>query len=71
MKIRNLAMTGCIHGQWVNPGDVIDIDDENGAQYVRLGYAAEVPDEPREEHAVAPPAAEAAVKRGRTGPRKA
>lgn len=67
MKIRNLTMSGAVNGQWVTPGDVIEVDDENGARYVRLGYAAEVPEEPREEHAVAPPAAETAAPKRQRG----
>jgi hypothetical protein len=42
VKIRNVSMSGCVAGVWVNPGDVLEVSDGEGANYVRLGYAVEV-----------------------------
>ena len=56
MKIRwKIDVAGTVHGKidGVRVGDVMEVDDENGADYCRLGYAVPVV-ELKEERAVAP-----------------
>ena len=89
MKIRwKIPVAGAVHNHegGVKPGDVMDVDDESGANYCAFGYAEEVKshhkveepepepepeEEPEEEHAVPPKVEEHAVMKRRPGrPRK-
>lgn len=64
MRIKLLVgFPGTFHniGGGVKPGDVVEVDDFNGARYCKLGYAEPVA-ETREERAVVTPVEERAVK---------
>lgn len=67
MKIRNRTMSGQVSGVWVVPGDVIDVDADNAARYIKLGYAVPVDDEPVVETATVDEPAETAVPKPRRG----
>lgn len=56
MRIRmKIPVSGTFHNltDGVRVGDIVEVDDDSGASYVKLGYAEEV-EQPREERAVAP-----------------
>lgn len=57
MRIRMLIpITGTFHGltAGVEAGQIVDVDDDNGAQYCKMGYAEPVKTTSvKEEHAVA------------------
>lgn len=52
MRLKNRTLSGAVNGQWLQPGDVFEADEENGARYVALGYATKI--ESKEERAVPP-----------------
>lgn len=56
LKIRmKISVTGTFHNNsaGVRIGDVVDVDDENGLRYIKLGYAEPLRSHRAEEHAVA------------------
>lgn len=56
MRIRmKIPVNGVFHNlvEGVRVGDIVDVDDDNGARYIALGYA-ELADQRGEEHATAP-----------------
>lgn len=57
-----IAVSGTFHGlpDGVQPGDIVDIEDNEGARYCRLHYAEPVVDK-KEERAVAPKGEERAA----------
>lgn len=73
MKIRmKIPVAGTFHNLTggVKVGDVVDLDDENGARYCALGYAEPVVDK-REERAVAPKGEERSPTPQKASPAKA